>query len=645
MKHYLYTILLLLCAATLHAQNRETILSNIEGNSVITLPNGMRIQLVKTSEFQHYTYRLTADVSLVGEGQFTGIKGVVADLTGSELQPNDLIVKKMVSHNNALDSIFEFMSDMVFGGKQNDFHEYKQSKLQMMEGNMEYRIQSMAAQAAGEKVISKETLQALDGKTVESFIKQCFTPDKCILTVVADVDPATVQESAKKYFSKAVKTAPKSAPDARRAESCDIIYSVQVLNSPDAVVAYHSSFPVLKTAKNYAVANLAFQVMFGKRQKDAQRRASMKGESYDYFTRESADGFDIFQDEFYAPLNPGFNFDTASVHAKEQVLAEFDKMILRPEYAAEIASHILLFKLPKNFFSNYRHTVNAVSHNELFDFFNTTIKSGRCVMVVAGDRKKMHCKLYNAARTREVDYVNYDFEVSRKIPKGFGEQNIIDNYLTKTGLDNPPKNLMEDFISTYTFASAGTYECRGRIMRKYPDMFKMDSYVIHAPDTLVIHYAEMFDGEVGVDSTALWGNVHGDSVRNMQLRQKAAFPIEANYGRLNIYAGYVCDYELDSAGYYLLEVRDPFGGHYRDYFSINEGIKERSEVFDRYGNLSTEIFYQYSNQSGYTVPTVITEKSLGLVIETKIFEFNPEVAFTRDAFQPYKEPDIKKKKR
>ena len=117
MKHYLYTILLLLCAATLHAQNRETILSNIEGNSVITLPNGMRIQLVKTSEFQHYTYRLTADVSLVGEGQFTGIKGVVADLTGSELQPNDLIVKKMVSHNNALDSIFEFMSDMVFGGK------------------------------------------------------------------------------------------------------------------------------------------------------------------------------------------------------------------------------------------------------------------------------------------------------------------------------------------------------------------------------------------------------------------------------------------------------------------------------------------------------------------------------------------------
>lgn len=645
MKHYLYTILLVLCAATLNAQNRETVLANIEANTVTTLPNGMRIQVVKTSEYQHYTYRLTADVSLVGEGQFTGIKSVVADLTGSELLPNDLIVKKMVSQNNALDSIFEFLSEVVFGGKQSDFNDYKTSKLRKFENNYEYRVMALASQAAGEQAINAETLRSMDGKTVESYVKQCFSPEKCILTVVADVEPSVVQEAAKKYFGNVTKNAAKPQPDNRRIESGDVIYSIDETSVFDVVVAYRSYFPYIKTAKNYALGNVAYQVMFGKHAKDANRYSSMKNETYSYLERTPITGFDVFQNEFYAPLNPGFNFDTASVHAKERLLAEFDKMILRPEYAAEIASHILLYKLPKNYFSNYRHTVNSVSNNELFDFFNTTIKSGKSVMVVLGNRRHLHCSLFTAARDREVDYVDFSLKPSRVIPKGFSEKDIIDNYLTKTGLINPPQHLIEDFTSTYNFANAGTYECRGRIMRKQPDMFKMDNYVIHAPDTLVIHYAEMFDGEVGVDSTALWGNVHGDSVRNMQLRQKAAFPIEAHYKRLNIYCGHVCDYELDSAGYYLLEIRDPFGGYYRDYFSIKEGIKERTEVFDRYGNVSTEILYQYEKFGDYTMPTVITEKSLGLVIETKFFDFNFEAAFTRDAFQPYKEPDIKKKKR
>ena len=140
MKKLLATILITLCTAALYAQNRDVVLANIESNSVATLSNGMRIQLVKTSEYELFTYRLTADVSAVGEGSLAGIKQVVADVTGCEYLPEDLIVKKMVSHNHALDSVFEFMSDVIYGAKYNNFNTYKQGKLDLWNKTPIYNI-------------------------------------------------------------------------------------------------------------------------------------------------------------------------------------------------------------------------------------------------------------------------------------------------------------------------------------------------------------------------------------------------------------------------------------------------------------------------------------------------------------------------
>ncbi|MBR2887139.1 MAG: insulinase family protein, partial [Bacteroidales bacterium] len=524
MKH-IYTIILVLLTTALSAQNRNTILANIEAYSVATLSNGMKIQVVKTSEYQHFTYRLTADVSAVGEGNLNGIKHVVADLTGCEFLPEDLIVKKMVSHDNALDSVFEFMAEVIYGSKYTKYQEYKQNKISILENNPDLKYQNIAAKAAGEKILTAESLRTIGDKDVESFIKQCFTPEKCILTVVANVDLATVQESAKKYFDKATKTPPKNQPNAKRPESGDYIYALDVLK-PETTVAYRCNFPFAKTSKNYALGNVAYKIMFTDSLDYGYRRASLKSESYSIDTRLPIQGFDSFQAELYAPLNPNFDFGAASAKAKAKVIEEYEKMLLRPEYAAEIASHLLIYKLPKNYFTQYKQAVNNIATNDFSDFFNAIAKNGRGVMVVAGPRKTIHCQLFNAARNREVDFMTTKLEKERVIPKGFGEATILEHYLTATGLIDPPKNLIEDFESIYTFPTAGTYKCVGKIYRKYPLMYKMENYVEHRPDTLIVHYIEMFNGTIGNDSTKLFGMKQANELRNKELRQKASFPIE-----------------------------------------------------------------------------------------------------------------------
>ena len=645
MKH-IFTIILLLLTTALSAQNRNTILANIEAYSVASLSNGMKIQVVKTSEYQYFTYRLTADVSAVGEGNLNGIKHVVADLTGCEFLPEDLMVKKMVSHDNALDSVFEFMSEVIYGSKYTNYQEYKQNKINILESNPDLKYQNIAAEAAGEHILTAGSLRSISDKDVETFIKQCFTPEKCILTVVANVDLATVQESAKKYFDKATKTPPKNQPNAKRPESGDYIYALDELK-PETTVAYRCNFPFAKTSKNYALGNVAYKIMFTDSLDYGYRRSSLKSESYSIDTRLPIQGFDSFQAELYAPLNPNFDFGAAGAKAKAKVIEEYEKMLLRPEYAAEIASHILIYKLPKNYFTQYKQAVNNIATNEFSDFFNAIAKNGRGVMVVAGPRKTIHCQLFNAARNREVDFMTNKLEKERVIPKGFGEATILEHYLTATGLIDPPKNLIEDFESIYTFPTAGTYKCIGKIYRKHPLMYKMENYVEHAPDTLIVHYIEMFNGTIGNDSTKLFGMKQANELRNKELRQKASFPIEMYYTELNAGVRFACDYDLDSAGIYRLEITDPQGHDYRDYFSIKDGLKTKSEVLASNGSVITDISYTYEKNGVYNLPKVITEKSNDVTIETTILKYNIEVALKIDNFQPFVEeeqPDKKKKR-
>ncbi|MBR2887766.1 MAG: hypothetical protein IKB95_06035, partial [Bacteroidales bacterium] len=103
----------------------------------------------------------------------------------------------------------------------------------------------------------------------------------------------------------------------------------------------------------------------------------------------------------------------------------------------------------------------------------------------------------------------------------------------------------------------------------------------------------------------------------------------------------------DSAGIYRLEITDPQGHDYRDYFSIKDGLKTKSEVLASNGSVITDISYTYEKNGVYNLPKIITEKSNDVTIETTILKYNIEVALKIDNFQPFVEeeqPDKKKKR-
>ncbi|MCQ2974357.1 MAG: insulinase family protein [Bacteroidales bacterium] len=644
MNRILTILFVILTILNVNAQDKNIILSDIENSVITQLPNGLKIQIIKTSQFEYCSYRLSADISSIGEGLNPGIKKITADLTGCDLIPNDILIKTMISHKQAIDSTLEFLESVINGGKYTNFESYKTSKIKLLKDPTDkVLVDNCSSKSIGESIENIESLKKLNTQDIDAYIKLCFSPERCLLTIVTNEDPSVVISYAQKHFSTLTKVQNKTQPEILYRNKGDLIYYIEDNNTSNVEIAFRSVFHSVKSPKNLLLNNIAFRILFPNLTSFAQVKTSINDEIFVFNYSIDENDFNILIDDFYKPRNPNFTFST-SQNAKEELRKYYNDMLVRPEFVAEIASYIPLYKFPKNYFTNFDNNINSISNSEISDYVKNINNNGTNIMIVKGKRETLLCTLLNTAKYREIDFINSNLIPLRVIAKGFDDKTIINDYLNKTGLINSPKNIVEDFISKYTFSDGSYYSCKGKISRKYPLMYKMENYVMHTQDSLIFHFLEMFDGTIGNDSTILYGCVPADSLRNKVLRQKASFPIESYYSQLGYNTKFICNYELDTAGVYLIDIKDKKGHHYHDYFSNIEYTKKKTEIINQNDEITTTITYDNYIQTGqYLLPTSIIEKSSNLKISTTINTYNISANLKKTDFQPII-PIVKKKK-
>ena len=112
---------------------------------------------------------------------------------------------------------------------------------------------------------------------------------------------------------------------------------------------------------------------------------------------------------------------------------------------------------------------------------------------------------------------------------------------------------------------------------------------------------------------------------------------------------FICDYGLDTAGLYLIEVVDPLGRKYHDYFSSKNYLKLKSHLYNKaysQNNIYKTIVYQdYKNFGDYFLPEKYIETSPELKTEITIKSYNPSVVLKKSDFEFYKSDTGKKKKK
>lgn len=615
---------MLLLAAQLAAQDISNILQCIENHQVINLPNGFRVQVVTTSQYRYCNVRLSADVSALSESPNKGIKQVVAAMTGSTLAANQVMIKNMISHDKALDSLLNFMHEVMYGDNPTyvNFDEYKKKRIKYLRDNGN-PLDFIASELVGQPYITADDLAKINKSDYLNYRQRCFAPDKCLITIVSDTDVEFVKPLVEKYFASAPRSDNKAKPEPLAIKPQDFVYAIEEDSAAAGFeAAFMDYYPCDKTPKNYVVNDLVYHIVYDTIAKDVDRISSFK---YDVNTL-NMDGtnndFPQFATNLFQHRSEDYDVSGGLQAAKDQLINKFRQGLQHPDYAAEIASNLILYNFPKNYFTNYENTINAVTAAEAQSHLKNIIQNGSCVFVVKGSHKTLFCTLNRIAKDRQVDFVDRNQKLVARIPKGFGAYTIINAYINATGLNNPPKNMSVNLQSVYTLEDGQQYKAFGRILRKSPNMYHMDNYIRRDDTVSMFHFKEVYDGAIGADSTMLYGFTEPDSARAIVLKQKASFPQEAHYDELGIRYKHYCDYDLFKKGYYRIDVTDALGNSYSDYYSAESGLKSKSISYDKDGKEVKTITFEYERLAKYVMPVKVVETSPDLRIEISLTDYD-----------------------
>lgn len=620
------------------AQNVTKVLQDIENYKIITLPNGFKVQVVTSEEFKHCNCRLTVNVADIDEQNVRGIKQVVASMTGSDLISNEIIVKNMISHNQALDSLMEFLSGVIYTEKFNSvsFDDYKLRRTNYLkaENAKPYKKTSdFADLKTGTEPLQADFMNSVYESDYKNYKTFCFSPDRCLLTVLSNMQPSDIEALATKYFGSTEKQMPPVKPVTAEIKAKDIIYFINDTILSDVAGSFRNYFACQKTPKNYILNKLLQRLLYGDQSHSAKDFSTFNYDIYSLDFTQKESSFEEFAQKVFKPRNSDFEISTPLQKAKTEVVNDFNKQLLQPDFATEIASYLVLYKFPNNYFTSFDKNVNAVTESEAQNFIKLINKNGCNVFVFNGNQEKIHCAVINFTGERQLDIVDFEGNTFFSFEKGFSAQTIFDKYLTATGLNEPPKSFSVNFSSNYKYTKTGAeYAASGRILRKLPNMYMLENFIIHTDSSKVFHYKEAYDGQNAFDSTKLYGMEEIDSLRFNVLKQKAFFPLEAHSKKLGQKSRLACDYKTFKDSLFKIETTDLNHQKTYTYYNMQNGLKEKTEILDGHGYALKTIFYEYSENGKYLLPVKITEKT---------FETETEINFSSYDFSaPVKKSDF-----
>ena len=620
------------------AQNVTKVLQDIENYKIITLPNGFRVQVITSKEFKHCNCRLTVNVADIDEQNVRGIKQVVAAMTGSDLISNEIIVKNMISHNQALDSLMEFLSGVIYTEKFNsvNFDDYKLRRTNYLKAEKAKpykKTSDFADLQIGMEPLSADFMNSIYESDYKHFKAFCFSPDRCLLTVLSDMQPSDIDSLANKYFGSAQKQLPPIKSVTADIKAKDIIFFVNDTMLSDVAGSFRNFFACQKTPKNYILNKLLQRLLYGEQSHSAKDFSTFNYDIYSLDFTQREQNFEDFAKKVLEPRNADFALSTPLQNAKTEVINDFNKQLLQPDFATEIASYLVLYKFPNNYFTSFDKNVNAVTENEAQNFIKLINKNGCNVFVFNGNQEEIHCAVINFTGDRQLDIIDFEGNTFFSFEKGFSSQTIFDKFLAATRLNEPPKFFSVNFSSNYKYTKTDAeYAAGGKILRKLPNMYLLENYIIHTDSSKVFHYKEAYDGQNAYDSTKLYGMEDIDSLRFNVLKQKAFFPLEIHSEKLGVKSRLACDYKTFKAGFFKIESTDLNHKKSYTYYNMQTGLKERTEILDDHGYVLKKIGYEYTENGKYLLPGKITEKT---------FEMETEIIFSSYDFSaPVKKSDF-----
>lgn len=632
----IFSILLLFVSFTINAQD---ILKDMQNYKSYVLPNGMKILVVQTKQFQYLNYRISIDYYPQFD-LYPSIMEFWAAYNGFELNGKTELYANKVSDTNAIDSMFFFFNDYYFHYKVDESKFLATKKLLFKKyrniGNTDQENWLVAKKFCfGKKSIYAQSLDTsmLDYFTVSEFqsiYSSNILPQYITIAVVGDISPDTVFKYAVKNFS----TLKQESKPLVTFPETNNLNSTRISFVDDTTNSYFSlSFPVdfFYTNDDYWQKAVVFDVLKQRLKKDLSPYVSdIKVETptlpYGSYFKISAkyDKTKLYDAIFQISLTmsefvskPPTDYETQL--AREFLRKEFDKTLKNPYQIAEYITILHNYKLDNSYFFNVKWILNRISSGDAKRIVDEYIKEKKWAIVISGTKNDLICQLYKLASIYGVDFYDNQLHKYKIISKGFDCNYIFNAYLKSCGITNKLSNVsikytMKYFLDTVYTGDAVEYF-------KKPGYFYFKSRFFIDNDT-VLQIKQIFDTHTFYQADALGEHSTTDDSAFFNLIWGNYMFQEKYYDDFNYHYEFVCDTALLKRNTFKIKVTTPYNVYFYNYYNFDRKEKDKTEILSlKNGKQDTLSIIYYTNyryvdkNSKIKLPYTIEELRKGLSID------------------------------
>ncbi len=640
------------------------------------LENGLKVFVVENHKLPRVAYSLIFDNDPLYEGEFAGYVGIAGSLIGTATEnrtkdelnqevdfigatlnasSSSVYAASLKKHNEKL---LELMSDVVLNSKltQDELEKVKKQSISSLMASLKDpdQISSRLNQVIlygndhpyGE-ITTEESLSKIDLEICRDYYEKYYNPANAYLAVIGDITVKEVKPMLENYFESwsAKEVQKKSyhqpkAPESRKIVIHDRPESVQ------SVIKVTYPIDLMVGSPEVMKAQIMNIILGGSTYRLFQNLRETHGWTYGAYSRISSDRL---VGKFEAATSVRNEVTDSAVveilyemerlknepvpeeelsRVKNYVSGNFALSLEKPETVARFAVNTARYDLPDDYYKNYLKRVSEINKEDVKQAANSFLKPEQTYVFVVGNASEISKSLANLPGTDEIQFIDengnyyHPDEEKTELPKDLRVKDVIHNFVEAQGGREKLKSIQSIKMEMSMNMQGMTMNVRR--FQETPDKFAM---IVMMQGNMV--QRQIMNGNKGI-SSGMQGQqeITGDDLEKLKL--ETTLNPELKYEEMGYEMELASVENVNGEKTYKIILTNPFGDKTVNYYSIESGLKLKSEqkVESQMGTIEqTTYFNDYKNVDGYVMPHSLTQEINGQAIEITVKEvkINPEI--------------------
>lgn len=468
---------------------------------------------------------------------------------------------------------------------------------------------------------TKETVETIDIEDCKTYYNNYWVPNDAYIAIVGDIKAKDAKKLIKKYFGEwEMANVPENVFEAPKPASGMEISFVNKESAVQSVVTIGNVIELKPGSPDEVALRLANQILGGGSigrlfQNIREDKAYTYGaySSYDddrligQFSASASVRNEVTDSaviEFYKEFT---RMQTEPVPAEELqaaknfVIGSFGRSLESPSTIARFALNIERYNLPDDYYESYLGKLQAITAEQIMEVSKKYIGTENTHLVVVGKASDVAADLKAMGKLTYYDTEgNVTGEPTIPVPAGVTADSVVNTYIRAIGGRENLKKVKDITMKYDAEVSGAPMKINTTIVRKRPNMYKMEM-VAAGMGTLM---AQTYDGKKAKMS-GMQGEqeLEGEDLEDMA--QQSKFDTELDY-LTDAYTLKLTKIAMvGDEKAYVMEVVDAKGNKTTEYYSVESGLKIKSESTTETPQgpvTSAQVFDNYKAVNGVMYP-------------------------------------------